>query len=250
MGGMASAQTAGNSPQASGSSSLLAAYLQEQRSLAQEQQTLISQGATTQQMQAWWQSNAPRFQAQRQRAQALSTASAIHPMRMIRQVTIPADASPTLRDFLVSRATLANAYAQLHNQMLKALPPGASPAQIHAFELQAMQTFRKQHSRDIQLQARQSQSLAAESASRPLPIPGPPRIPRGATPQFAAYLTARNALAASHAQLWNQYLGADPTTRAAAMNQWQQQNATSLDQLRQTTQAFTNPTANPEENNP
>jgi hypothetical protein len=58
-----------------------------------------------------------------------------------------------------------------------------------------------------------------------------------------AFLVARNALASARAQLWNQYLTADPSVRQAAIQQWQQQNAAQIQQLSQLAQALSNPTS-------
>jgi hypothetical protein len=109
---------------------------------------------------------------------------------------------------------------------------------------QEEQTFIQQHASDLQLQAQRSQTLATEAASsRPLLVPGPPVIPPNATPQLKAFLTARNALAADRAQLWNQYLTADPAVRQAAMEGWEQQNAARIQQLQQLAQAMVNAAA-------
>ena len=83
----------------------------------------------------------------------------------------------------------------------------------------------------------------------PRPVPGLAAIPPDATPQMQAYLTARNALAGDQAQIWNQYLTADPATRQAARQQWQQQNASRLEQLSQLAQDLSNSTSNQEEEN-
>jgi hypothetical protein len=135
------AQTGPASSQTSGSAGTLAQFQQEQQALFQQWQTLVSQGATQQQLAAWQQQNAAQFQAQQQLAQALSAASALQPMPLISQVNIPANAPPTLSDFLTTQASLANARAQIHNQLLQALPAGATQQQIDQMRQQEMQTF-------------------------------------------------------------------------------------------------------------
>jgi hypothetical protein len=267
MGGSVFAQTAGVSPQTSGSADTLTdpltEFQQQRQALFQQWQTLVSQGANDQQLQAWQQQNAPQFQALQQMAQALAAQSALEPMPLIQQVNIPPNASGipanasgipsnlsgTLGDFLTAQAGLANAYAQIHNQLLQALPSEVTQQQVTAMQQQEAQTFQQQNAADLQLQAQRAQALAAESASQPLPVPGPPVIPPGASPQLQAFLTARNALASDRAQLWNQYLTADPATRDAAMQQWQQQNAGSLQQLRALAQELSNSTATQEGTN-
>jgi hypothetical protein len=240
----ASAQTVEvSSSPASGSSSTLAAYLQERQTLAQERQALVAQGATPQQLTAWRQQNAAQFQALQQLAQTLALASALQTMPVIAQVNIPANASSTLADFLTTQASLANARAQIHNQLLQSLPSGASQQQVNSMLQQEQQIFQQQHAGDLQLQGQRVQTLAAESASTPLRVPGPAVIPGGASPQLQAFLVARNALASARAQLWNQYLTADPSVRQAAIQQWQQQNAAQIQQLSQLAQALSNPTS-------
>jgi hypothetical protein len=242
------APTGEASPQASGSSTTLQTYQQEQLALGRERQTLVSQGATQQQLEAWRQQNAARFQAQQQLAQALALASALQPMPVAKGVNIPANASGTLKDFLTTEATLANARAQIHNQLLQALPSGASQ-EISAMQQQEGKIFRQQHAGDLQLQQQRAQSLATESASQPIPIPGPAVIPSNATPQLKAYLTAQNALAIDRAQFWNQYVTADPAVRQAAMQQWRKQNADRLQQLTGLAEALSGSATNQQERN-
>jgi hypothetical protein len=242
MGGTVSAQSATASPQTSGSATTLQTYRQEVAALTQERRELISQGATQQQLQAWRQQNAPQFQALQQLAAQLGSPPALQPRPIIQQVNIPANASSALADFLTAQANLANARAQIYNQLLQALPAGATQEQVNAIRQQATQTFRQQYAGDIQLQAQRAQALAAESAAQPRAVPGPAIIPPNASPQLQAFLTARNALATSKAQLWNQYLTADPATRQAAMQHWRQQNTSQLQQLQQLAQDLSNPT--------
>jgi hypothetical protein len=214
----------------------LQAYQQEQQTLAQEWQALVASGATQQQLQAWQQQNAAQFAAQQQRAQAMASALALQPMPVNVQPTIPANASQTLKDFLTTQAALANARAQIHNQLVQSMPSTPSAAQISQIQQQEMQMFQQQNAVDLQLQVQRAQTLANESAQTPLPVPGPTVVPTNATPEFAAYLKQRNELALEWVQLWNQYVNADPAVRAAAMQQWQQQNAGQIQQLQQAAQ--------------
>jgi hypothetical protein len=229
-----SSPTQGSSNQAT-----LPAFRQEQQKLAQERQSLVNQGATPQQLAEWRQQNASRFAAQQQRAQTMSATSYLQLRPTNRQPRIPANASPTLKDFMTSQVALANAQAELHNQLvaqLTASGQGLTPAQVSQLEQQEMTTFRQQHAADLQHQRQLGQALANELARHPMPIPQA-RIPAGTTPQMVAYLTARNQLMASRAQVWNQNLNADPTTRQTAMEQWRQQNATAIQQLQQMAQS-------------
>jgi len=160
------------------------------------------------------------------------------------QANIPANASGALKDFLTMQASLANARAQIHNQLLQALPSGASQDQISQMRQQEEQIFQQQHAGDLQFQGKRGQTLAAESGLKPLPVPGPAVIPPNASRQLQAYLTARNTLMSAWVQLWNQYVTADPAIRQAALQQWQQQNAGRLEQLRAQARDLSNSTAN------
>lgn len=239
MGGVAFAQTGAISSQASDDSTTLAAFLQVQHQLAHGWRTLVSQGATEQQLDAWEQQNASLFQAQQQLAQTLSLSEYLQPEHVITEITIPANASSTLQDFLVTRATLANARAQMHNQLLEALPSGVTENQVSAMQQQEVQLFQQQHGSDLELQGQRAQTLAAESASQPIRVPRTPPIPPNATPQLTAFLIARNALATDRARLWNQYVTADQATREAALQQWEAQNAARIQQLQAMAQELT-----------
>jgi len=246
LGGVLYAQSENSPSQGSGSSGTLATFIREQRELARARQSLVAQGATRQQLQAWQQQNAGAFQALQQMAQSLAATSALQPAPANHQANIPPNASPTLRDFLTTRAALANARAQIHNQLLAALPSGATQEQIQAMRQQAQQMFRQQCAGDLQLQAQRVQILGAASASQPVPVPGPAVIPPNASPQLRAFLTARNTLATERAQLWNQYLNAAPAARQAAIEQWRQQNAARFQQLSQLAKDLSTPTATQE----
>ncbi len=249
VGGLASAQTAGNSPSApdtSGSSSTLQTYLQERRALIQQSHALVAQGATQEQLDAWRQQNAAQFQSLQQLARVIGLQSEMRYLPENLTAHIPANASPTFKAFLATRAILANAHAKIHNQLLQSLPDGATQEQVEAMQQQEGQTFEQQYAGDLQLQAQRAQTLAAEFDSRPMHVPGAPVIPPGATPQLAAFLTARNTLAKERAQFWNQTLSDDPKTRQAATQAWQQQNAQRLQQLSQLGQDLSNSTSKEE----
>jgi hypothetical protein len=196
----------------------------------------VDQGATQDQLAAWRQQNAARFDAQQQRLQAMATASALQPLPVNMQPNIPVNASQTLKDFLTTQASLANAHAQIHNQLVQSMPSTASAAQVSQMQEQEGQMFQQQYSGDLQVQAQRAQILANESAQTPLPIPGPTVIPPNVTSQMATFLTERDQLMREQAQIWNQYATADPTVRQAAMQQWRQQNASLIQQFQQQVQ--------------
>jgi hypothetical protein len=247
MGGTVFAQKASVAPQTSGSSTTLQTYQQELATLVQQRRALVAQGATQQQLQAWQQQNAPQFAALQQLAQNLAQESALQPLPLRQAVNIPANASSTLTDFLTARTSLANGRAQIHNQLLQTLPQNPSQEQISTMMQEETQLFQQQYATDLQPQLQRAQALAAVSASQPHRVPRRVLIPPNATSQLQAFLTARNAVATNRAQLWNQYLTADPATRQAAMQQWRQQNAGQMEQLRQLAQGLSNSTSNQEE---
>jgi hypothetical protein len=214
----------------------LQAFEQEQQVLFQQLQALMAQGATPQQIEAWHEQNAAQFAAQQQRAQALAAASALQPLPVNTQPYIPANASPTLTDLLTTQASLANAHAQIHNQLLQSMPADVSQDQINQMEQQEMETFQQQQAGNLQTGAQQAQTLANELAQQPLPVPPPLILPPDATPQMAAYLTLRDQLSRGLIALHNQYLSAAPSVQQAALQQWQQQNAGLIQQMQQQAQ--------------
>lgn len=209
----------------------LLTFQQNQQALAQSLNALFAQNPTPQQLQSWQQQNATALANQQQLAQTLAAESAVQPLPVVAQPNIPANASPTLAAFLTTQATLANARAQLHNQLVNALPAEVTEEQVSAMQQQEMQLFQQQHATDLQAQQQRAQTLADESASQPLPVPPPLVIPPGSTPQMTAFLTARDQLMRAQITFSNQYVTATPAVRQAAMAQWQQQNAASFQQL-------------------
>jgi hypothetical protein len=248
VGGSLFAQNTNISPEISGSSASLQTFGMENRALAREHETLLSQGATAQQIATWREQTAPEFESLQETAQQMSLKSELQPERTVRRVNVPRNASSTLSDFLTTRAELENARVQLRNQMLETLPSNPTEEQIEAVMQQVRQVSQQQHSADWQLQAQRADALGAEPESRPLRLPEPPVMPPNAAPQLQAFIKARNALLKGRAQLWNQYLTADPVTRRAAMQQWRHQNASGLNQLSQLAAALANSTPNQEGN--
>ncbi len=177
------------------------------------------------------------------------SSAVLEPIRQVQRVIVPYGAPAAIQAFAEMQATLANARAQIHNQLLESLPAGASQQQIVAMEQQEQEIFHQQYAGDLQLQSERATALAAELESQPIRIPGPPAIPPGATPQVQAFLTSRNALAKEMAQLWNQYIDSTPAARQSAMDQWQQQNAGRLQQLSQLAASASNSTPNQQQQN-
>jgi len=65
-------------------------------------------------------------------------------------------------------------------------------------------------------------------------------MPPNASPQMQAYLTARDQLMRADVAFENQHINDDPATKQAALQQWQQQNATQIQQLQQMAQTLSN----------
>ena len=170
--------------------------------------------------------------------------SALEPQPLPGPPNIPANASSTAKDFLTTRAALANARAQIHNQLLNALPMEVSDVQISQMQQSEGQLFQQQQGANLQLQAQRAQTLANESARQPMPVPPPLSIPPGSSPQMVAFLTARDQLMRDQITFSNQYVAATPAVREAAMEQWTQQNASRVQQVQALAQTLSTPTGN------
>jgi len=224
--------------------STVQAYQQEQQALSTEMSALFSQGATQQQIEAWQTQNAPRFAAQQALAQQMAAESALQPMPDMGQPNIPANASPTMKDFLANQAALINARAQIHNQLLSALPAEVTLDQVSQMQSQEMQLFQQQQAQQISNQQQQATTLAAESANTPIPVPSSASIPANATPQMQAFLNLRFQLMHDQIVMLNQNIGVDTQTRNQAIQQWMTQNATRMQQLQTLATNLTPATSN------
>ena len=208
----------------------LQAFQAEQQVLSQSFNALLTLNPTPQQLQAWQRQNAVALANQRQLALNLAADSALEFQPLSGPLNIPANASNTLKDFLTTQAELAKARAQIHNQLLNALPSEVASAQISRAQQSEGQLFQQQQGANLQLQAQRAQTLANESARQSLP---PPLfIPLGSSPQMAAYLTARYQLACKQIAFSNQYVRATSAVRHAAVVQWMHQNASEFQQVR------------------
>jgi hypothetical protein len=72
-------------------------------------------------------------------------------------------------------------------------------------------------------------------------MPPPLVIPPNDSPQMKAYLIVRDQLTRDRIQTMNQYRAANREVQAAAMQQWQHQNADRLQHLRDLAQALPKP---------
>ena len=215
----------------------LQTYVAQQASLMQQRNALVSQGATLEQMQAWYQQNASLFELQQQRADAMAAVSALQPSPANGQANIPANASQTLKDFLNAQTTLSNVRAIIHNRLVQSLTSTATADQVSTVRQTEMLTFQQQYGAILQLQLQRSEALTLESAKTVLPNVPVLQIGSDATPQEAAYQTQLYQLALNQTGFWNQYVNADSTLRATALQAWWQQKAGSLLQLQQAQEA-------------
>jgi hypothetical protein len=146
---------------------------------------------------------------------------------MPRQTNIPPNASPEMKEFLQNQQTLQEKFAQLRSQNTNCTPY----PQLYA-------EFQQQNADLLKRQRELGQIIAQQRAKEPLQEPPPLQIPPNASPQLRAYLTARDQLMRDRIAFMNQHRTDDPATRQAAMQQWQQQNATRFQQLQQLAQAM------------
>ncbi len=214
----------------------------EQQVLAQGLGGLSSQGATPQQIQAWQQANAN----QQQFALNLAAESEVQPMTLMALPNIPVNTSQTMKDFLTTQVALANARAQIHNQLLYAMPAEVSGGQISQMELSEIQLFQQQHANDLQVQQQRAQPISLDAAQQPMLLPPSPRLPNDASPQLTAFLFAKNQLLRDEMTVFNQYTTATPEARNAALQQWREQNASRFQQLQSMAQQLPTTTSNPE----
>jgi hypothetical protein len=205
---------------------------------------LLAQNPTPQQLQIWQQQNSTALAKQQQLALNLADEAAVQPLPPVSAPNIPTGASPALATLITAQVTLANSRSQIHNQLLNALPLDVSDAQISQMEQNEEQVFQQQNAATIQARQQAAQELGAESAQQPIPLPPPLIIPPNATSQLKALLTLQDQLTRAQIQLHNQNLSLSPAAQGAALLQWQQQNASSFQQLHQLAQSLSTSTGN------
>jgi len=146
---------------------------------------------------------------------------------LILPASIPADASPEMKEFMQNRATLMQKMAELCKQNPNT--NGAPDPKIFA-------QFQQENKALLQRQRELAQTIGQQQAKNPLPTPAPLQIPPNTSPQMQAYLTARDQLMREQIAFMNQHRTDDSAMRQAAMQQWRQQNATRFQQLQQLAQ--------------
>jgi len=208
------------------------AYQQGQQALVNGMVTLLANGATPQQIGAWQAQNSTAIAAQQQQAVALANSSSLQSMPTLAQPNISANASLALSDF----STLTTASAPINNQLSQqTLAPAQSltTTQTAQTGLQETQTLSPQPTGALQLQAQPVQAVINTAPVVIAALPATPSIPATTSPQVASFLNAKYQLMLSQIQVLNQNAAAAPSVQAAALQQWQQQNASALAQLQQ-----------------
>ena len=213
--------------------SLVQAFWTEQLTLRQSITTLLAQGDTPDQMDAWTEQNFSLFQAQMQQAQLLAAYEDFQPMSYVTGVTIPDDASSTMENFLVGNANLFNSLAQIHNQLVQAGGQTISAQGDTSLRESEDQLFVQQNAAALQTQSVQATSLAQAAAHQPMPVPPPLVVPVDATPQMRAFLIARDQLMRGEVAVHNQYCAGSLTQLHAALEQFEQGNAAQITLLAQ-----------------
>lgn len=137
--------------------------------------------------------------------------------------TPPPNASPEMKEFMENRAKLLDAMSKMRGQNTTS----ADLTQFH-----------QQNETLLKRQAELARQMAAQQDQKPLAEPPPLTLPPNVTPELQAFLTTRDKVMRSRIEMMNLYRTADPKTRQAAMQDWQQKNASLLQQMRDQAQAL------------
>ena len=221
--------------------------IEEQReALMDQERALEAKGATPTQLIAWHQQNAAQLAALCQQARDLAASL---PLPTVQPPTAPLNASAEMQEFLQNRATLVNSFAQLHNQALAtgtAASTSGSASQTStvppSVDDAVTQQWQQQNAALLARQKQLAPVIANQEAQKTVLAPPPLVLPPNASSQLQAYLTARDQLMRDEIQLSNQYRLSDPSVRNAALQQWQQVNASRFAQLKQLAQALSQTT--------
>jgi len=149
---------------------------------------------------------------------------------MPRQINIPPNASPEMKEFLQNQQTIQNKMEQLRSQNNGAVNP------------QLLAQFRRDNADMFKRQDELRQIIVQQGAKEPPQEVPPMQIPPYASPQLRALLMARDQLMRDRIEFMNQHRTDAPAAREAAMLQWQQQNAPRFQQVQQLAQALTQST--------
>lgn len=204
------------------------AFQREQQALARDMDR--TSGLDSAQLEAWRTRNAVRLSAQQERAKLIAAESSLVPLpEQPLEPNVPADASPVLKEFLTTRSRLVRSQAQIHNELLDALPQEVTEAQVEEMRAKEMALFLQRNGKDLKAQTQRAKAMSEESAWKPLPAPPPLSFPPEATPEMKAFLTARHQLMSEQIEVWNR--NPEPATRDPAMREWMKQNTSHLQQV-------------------
>jgi len=204
-------------------------FLQNRAALLTKLEQLQANGSSDPQAMALFQQqNADLLKRQAQLAQVLAQQQKTA-LPAPTPLPIPADASPQMKAFLAARDQLMRDEIAFQNQHLNDDPATREAA--------AQQWQQQKAARSQQIQ-QAAQAVSLQNAATPLPVPPPLQIPPDASPEMRALLTARDQLMRDEIAFKNQHANDDGPTRAAALQQWQQQNAARFQQVQQLAKAL------------
>ena len=186
-----------------------------------------------------------RLQAQLQILQAVAIASALQPMQVFMEVDIPADTLTTLDDLLIAQIRLrerlrADTQSSPKRDALQSHPgAGESDGRAGRSHLPSStaQLCKARSSGRKPCRAVRIADLC--KFRRPSPIPA------NASSTMQAFLALRQVRSSSVSGSIGMSMSAPvPARRDSAMRQWEQQNASQFQQLRQLAQNLSNSTGN------
>jgi len=244
--GVSSASFATNSNLSSQEQTIFLAYRKEQEVLQRGYVKLMESGATAEQIQAWEKSNASRFQAQAQRAQAMSLLSANDTVPTNGSIQLPSGLSSTGTVFLSGQLALARAFASDRTQELQGPSKSGGPltaTQLTLANKSAIQTFVQENAAAITQQRQRAAALATDTSADVSLPPSALVVPAGATASEISFLKTREQLRQQFAQFRKQYAAATPAAREIALKQWQEQNAALVEQFQNQAQNLSQDTS-------
>ncbi|GAA5126812.1 hypothetical protein JIN84_09415 [Luteolibacter yonseiensis] len=159
------------------------AALDERRAIVLELEELAGGGASPAEMEDWRTRNAARITANQERLTEASRKQNSAPQPYVTEVMIPADASETMENFQMERASLANQRTLVRNEM-----PDASPEE----RAQALADWDERNADALAALASAAARITSESSIPPQPLPTSFDIPAGATPALRDFLILRN----------------------------------------------------------
>ncbi len=191
------------------------AFEQEHAKLAVEHLAFLQTEPTELHIQAWQENRAARYAAQQQRAILMANLEAPLPPQQpyIQTIDIPAEASPTMEEFLVKRAQLQNAQIQSDNALHALTSASARKAEREALTTRNAKLLEEMQTLAVQ--------LGEESACEEIPLlPEEPNLPVSASPELRAFLIARHTLHRAEIQQRNATRHLLKEQRELAMHQW------------------------------